>query len=53
MLWEWGVQVYEWGRKAINPIYILQTFESYIIVLKCKNEVRKGGKKGKMFKKKP
>ena len=28
-----GIQIYEWGRRAINPNYLLQTFDSYIIVL--------------------
>ena len=27
-----AVQIYEWGRKEINHNYLLQTFDSYIIV---------------------
>ena len=41
MLREWGVQICKWGRKAVNPNYLLQTINNYIIGKMRNNKVHK------------
>ena len=52
-LQKWGVQVYECGRKAINPNYLLQSIRNYIAMKIMMRKIKKHAemvKRGKCLK---